>query len=228
MDARENYLGIKRLLEKSMNIFDGNVVFLSSFGAEDMAILHVIVSEGFKIPIHTIDSGRLFQETYDLIEEVRNRYKVQVRMFFPDNLELESFVALKGPNSFYLSQENRHECCKVRKVEPLDRAIKGFKAWITGVRADQTSVRMLMNEIEPDPLHEGVFKINPLLRWKFPEVMSFLRECGVPYNPLIDQGFVSIGCRPCTRAIKPGEEERAGRWWWEQGTKECGLHIKRE
>lgn len=228
MNEKENYLGIKRLLEKSMDRFDGNIVFLSSFGAEDMVILHVMVSEGFDIPIHTIDTGRLFQETYDLMEEVRIRYKVNVRIFFPNNSELESFTSLKGPNSFYFSAENRHRCCAIRKVEPLGRAIGGFKAWITGVRADQTKVRMLMDEIEPDPLHNGIFKVNPLLRWTFSDVVSFLHEYNVPYNPLIDQGFVSIGCEPCTRAVKQGEDERAGRWWWEQGIKECGLHVARE
>ena len=228
MDEDEKYLSIKQLLEKSIDRFDDNIVFLSSFGAEDMVVLYVIASEDLNIPIHTIDTGRLFQETYNLIEDVRNKYKVQVKIFFPDNSKLESFTSLKGPNSFYLSMENRHECCAIRKVEPLGRAIVGYNAWITGVRANQTEVRMLMNEIEPDPLHDGIYKVNPLLRWTFPEVVSFLHRYVVPYNRLIDQGYVSIGCEPCTRAVKPGEDERAGRWWWEQGMKECGLHTAGE
>ncbi len=221
----EGYESVKRIIDEAMEKFDKKLVFLSSFGAEDMVITHVIVSENLPIPIHTIDTGRLFQPTYDLIEKSMAKYGIQVRFFHPSSQDVERLISSKGPNSFYASVSNRHECCNIRKVEPLDRAISGFKAWITGVRGGQTGIRSAMTEIEPDPLHDDVFKVCPVLQWTLNDVMSYIHFYDVPYNTLHDRGFPSIGCEPCTRGIKPGEDERAGRWWWENGIKECGIHI---
>jgi len=225
ISPEEGFLSVKKTLCNALDRFDGNLVFLSSFGAEDMVLTHVISMEGLGIPIHTIDTGRLFQSTYDLIETVRLKYGLNVTFILPSSTRIERLMSSKGPNSFYFSVENRHECCNARKVEPLERAIKGFSAWITGIRSGQTGIRSLMKEIDVDPVHQGVFKVNPLLRWSFSDVMNFLHHFDVPYNRLHDAGFTSIGCEPCTRAIKLGEDERAGRWWWESGVKECGLHL---
>lgn len=205
--------------------YGNGAVFTSSFGAEDMVILDMIAGMDLGIEVATLDTGRLPEETYDLMERASEKYGVTILSYFPDRERVESMVSGKGMNLFYRSVENRKLCCGIRKVEPLGRALKGKGAWITGLRADQTDFRKNAEMIEEDP-DRGLVKINPLLEWSSEDVWRYIRENDVPYNALHDQGFPSIGCEPCTRAIKPGEGERAGRWWWETDVKECGLHVK--
>lgn len=205
------------------NEFPGTAVFSTSLGQEDQVITHLIARQQLPIRIFTLDTGRLFQETYDLLDKTRIRYKVNIEAFFPDLARLQPMLTEKGPNSFYESVENRKECCFIRKVEPLNRALKGAKVWITGLRADQSENRSYLPFAEWDAAHE-LIKIHPLLDWTYEELQQFIRTENVPYNILHDKGFPSIGCAPCTRAVEPGEDIRAGRWWWEVSKKECGLH----
>lgn len=203
--------------------FSEGVVFSTSLGQEDQVITHFIARQHLPISIFTLDTGRLFQETYDLLDRTIARYKVQVKTYFPDAARVESLMTQKGPNSFYESVENRKECCFIRKVEPLNRALTGAKVWITGLRAEQSENRHSLPFAEWDPSHQLV-KINPLLDWSYDQMIEFIKAENIPYNKLHDQGYPSIGCAPCTRAIEPGEDIRAGRWWWESSKKECGLH----
>lgn len=197
--------------------------FSTSLGLEDQVITHWIGSNKLPIEIFTLDTGRLFQETLDTLEMTRTRYKIPVKVYFPDASEVEQMVYEKGPNSFFESVENRKECCRIRKVVPLKRALAGAKVWITGLRADQSNNRQSMQAVEWDPGHQ-VVKYNPLLDWSIGQVETFIKENRVPVNALHKKGFPSIGCAPCTRAIAPDEDLRAGRWWWESSAKECGLH----
>lgn len=204
----------------------GRVVFTTSFGLEDQAILHAVWSRALAIDVVTFDTGRLFPETYRLWAATEEKYGRRVRALFPDRARIEDWVARHGIDGFRTSVALRRECCAIRKVEPLARALADASAWITGVRAEQSSERGAMRYAEVDPVR-GVLKINPLLDWTRAEVLAFVREHGIPYNPLHDRGFLSIGCAPCTRAVAPGEPERAGRWWWErEEKKECGLHAR--
>jgi phosphoadenosine phosphosulfate reductase len=189
---------------------------------EDQVITHII-SQGMNVDIFTLDTGRLFQESYDLLDLTRKKYKLPIAVYFPDAARVESLIAQKGPNSFYDSVENRKECCFIRKVEPLKRALRDTKVWITGVRAEQSANRQTMELVEWDQDHQ-LIKYNPLLHWTLQDVERYLEENKVPINSLHRKGFPSIGCAPCTRAIAPGEDIRAGRWWWETSAKECGLH----
>jgi phosphoadenosine phosphosulfate reductase len=175
------------------------------------------------VRIFTIDTGRLFNETYELLDRVEARYKKKIQVYFPEATDVEEFVVGKGINSFYESVDNRKECCHIRKVKPLNRALKDAKVWITGLRAGQSGNRNNMPVIEWMEDRQ-LYKFNPLIKWGFDEMLAYINEHNVPYSPLHDKGFVSIGCAPCTRAIEPGEDARAGRWWWEISHKECGLH----
>jgi len=170
-----------------------------------------------------LDTGRLFNETYELIDRTRARYKIPIEVFFPQTPAVEKLVTEKGFTSFYESVENRKECCHIRKVEPLNRALEGAKIWVTGLRSEQSANRQQMSLLEWSE-DKQLHKFNPLINWSFEEMMDYIQKHNVPYNPLHDKGFISIGCLPCTRAIEPGEDPRAGRWWWEQSQKECGLH----
>ncbi|MBC6489358.1 phosphoadenylyl-sulfate reductase [Flavihumibacter stibioxidans] len=206
--------------------FGDGLVFSTSLGQEDQVITHLIARQSLPVTIFTLDTGRLFQETYDLLDKTRARYKVPVKVYFPDAKKVEEMLYEKGPNSFFESVENRKECCFIRKVEPLNRALKGAKAWITGLRAEQSDNRQHLPFAEWDE-SRGLVKINPLLDWTYKQMLAFIEDQNIPYNSLHDKGFPSIGCAPCTRAIEPGEDIRAGRWWWEISHKECGLHLEK-
>jgi phosphoadenosine phosphosulfate reductase len=199
--------------------------FSSSLGWEDQVITDMIWKNHLPIEIFTLDTGRLFPETYSLMERLFEHYGKRIKVYFPDATDVEKLVNERGPNCFYESVENRKLCCYIRKVKPLSRALQGMQCWITGIRAEQSPERSHLPQVEWDETHQ-VIKVHPLLHWTLDEVKAYIRKHHVPYNPLHDKGFVSIGCAPCTRAIRPGEDFRAGRWWWEDQTKkECGLHF---
>ncbi len=200
------------------------VIFTTSFGYEDQVITDMIFKNNFDIKVITLDTGRLFPETYKVYNSTLDKYKKQILVYFPPTEKVEEMVNKKGPFSFYESLENRKECCFIRKVIPLKRALAGNEIWITGLRASQSENRSDMQSFEWDEGNQ-IIKYNPLLDWSLEETIQYVKENHVPYNVLHDKGFVSIGCQPCTRAIQPGEDFRAGRWWWEQNSgKECGLH----
>ena len=201
-------------------------VFAASFGAEDMVLLHLIATQFKGIGLFTLDTGRLPRETLELIDRVKSIYGIAVTRFSPVPAQVDSYVATFGRDGFYDSVANRKSCCQIRKVEPLQRALTGTRAWLTGLRREQAPSRAAMVEIEFDATH-GIVKFNPLIEWTNDEVWSFLRAHAVPTNPLHDRGYPSIGCEPCTRAVRPGDDARAGRWWWESDAekKECGLHV---
>lgn len=202
----------------------GKVVFTTSFGYEDQVITDMIFDNNIDIKVITLDTGRLFPETYKVFRSTVERYKKEIQVYFPPADQVEEMVTRKGPFSFYESLENRKECCFIRKVIPLKRALSGNEIWITGLRASQSDNRSEMKEFEVDE-GNNIVKFNPLKDWDLDKTIEYVKEKRVPYNVLHDKGFVSIGCQPCTRAIQPGEDFRAGRWWWEQGSgKECGLH----
>lgn len=206
------------------NNYHGEITFSTSFGWEDQVITDMIFSNDLAIEVFTLDTGRLFPETYSVWSRIRERYKKNIQVYYPDRTKLEALLSEKGPNSFYESVDNRKECCGIRKVEPLNRALKGKQIWVTGIRADQSLNREQMSWIEWDEIHQ-LIKVHPLFFWSLDEVKAYIREHNVPYNALHDKGFPSIGCAPCTRAVQPGEDFRAGRWWWEdKSKKECGLH----
>jgi phosphoadenosine phosphosulfate reductase len=203
----------------------GPLVFTTSFGLEDQALTHFIVESGIACRFATLDTGRLFPETHAVWAATEHRYGIQVEAFHPRAGALDALVRGNGINGFYHSTGARHACCAVRKVEPLDRALRGAKAWLTGLRADQSGNRQGLDFVSFDAAR-GLLKVNPLLDWSRDQVAALVRDAGVPYNALHDKGFLSIGCAPCTRAVLAGEQERAGRWWWEQDqTRECGLHV---
>ncbi len=202
----------------------GRLAFSSSLGAEDQVVTHMLCQLGAENCIFTLDTGRMFPETYDLIAKTSARYKFRMRIFFPDAEKVEEMVNSKGINLFYESIENRKLCCNIRKVEPLRRALKGNEIWITGLRREQSSTRTEMEVAAYDPAHQ-IIKVNPLINWTLDQVWSYIKDHRIPYNTLHDKGFPSIGCQPCTREVMPGEDLRAGRWWWENpDTRECGLH----
>lgn len=201
----------------------GNVVFSSSFGQEDQVITDAIFKNNLTIKVFTLDTGRLFQETYELMDTTKNKYGKEFETYFPNTAKVEALVKEKGFNSFYFSVENRKECCGIRKIEPLKRALAGAEIWITGLRAEQSENRSDMEIVEWDA-NNNVIKFNPLIHWTYEDVLAYIKENRVPDSPLHRKGFISIGCAPCTRAIQEGEHPRAGRWWWEASQKECGLH----
>ncbi|MGD9557929.1 MAG: phosphoadenylyl-sulfate reductase [Mangrovibacterium sp.] len=204
--------------------FEGSIVFTTSFGIEDQVVTDMIFRNDLPVKVITLDTGRLFEETYKVYNRTIEKYGKPIYAYYPDRETLEKFVSEKGPNSFYESVENRKMCCHIRKVEPLGRALKGMSCWITGIRASQSNNRGNMDFFEWDGGF-SVVKYNPLLKWSLDDCREHVKTNHVPYNVLHDRGFVSIGCAPCTRAIQPGEDFRAGRWWWENNSKkECGLH----
>jgi phosphoadenosine phosphosulfate reductase len=203
--------------------YPGGVAFSTSLGQEDQVITDAIWRNNLNIRVFTLDTGRLFTETYELIDSTRARYGKSIETYFPDTLQVEKLVSEKGAHSFYESVENRKECCNVRKVVPLRRALQGVQVWVTGLRGEQSANRQTMRIVEWDAGY-GLIKFNPLIAWSYPQVLEYLQASKVPDNPLHRKGFISIGCAPCTRAIEPGEDPRAGRWWWEMSKKECGLH----
>ena len=207
-------------------LIGGRVVFTTSFGLEDQAITHAVFALNLAVDVVTLDTGRLFPETYDLWAETEERYGCRIPSHAPDHDALEALVGHQGINGFRRSIETRKACCAVRKVEPLGRALAGAAGWITGLRSEQSQGRSATPLAAFDPAY-GVIKVNPLADWSRQDVARYVADQGIPYNPLHDQGFPSIGCAPCTRAVRVGEPERAGRWWWEdEAKKECGLHLR--
>ena len=207
------------------NEYKDEVVFSTSFGQEDQVITDLIEKSGAAVKIFTLDTGRLFQETYDVFHRTQKKYKTPIKVYFPEAKAVEELLEKKGPNSFFESVENTKECCYIRKVVPLKKALAGNKMWITGLRAEQSENRSNLHLFEYDTNFE-ILKFNPLLKWTLEEVQKYIDDHNVPQNSLHKKGFVSIGCAPCTRAIVEGEDIRAGRWYWEQSHKECGLHQK--
>jgi len=219
-------LDLVNRLAEARRAIAGRLVFTTSFGLEDQAITHAILSRNLAIDIVTLDTGRLFPETYAVWRETETRYGRRIHAFYPERASIEAFVAQHGIDGFRASIAARQSCCAVRKVEPLGRALDNASGWITGLRAEQSWERATMPYAAVDDAR-GLIKLNPLLDWTRERVVAFVHDHGIPYNTLHDAGFLSIGCAPCTRAVKPGEHERAGRWWWEQeDKKECGLHSR--
>jgi phosphoadenosine phosphosulfate reductase len=210
--------------------FSPRIGLACSFQAEESVLIdlmHRVRGDDFRL--FTLDTGRLNQETYDCMDAIRERYGVQIEVFFPEAMGVEKMVRENGLNLFYNSVELRKLCCGVRKVEPLNRALKDLDAWVTGLRREQAVTRVDVRKVELDKDHGDIVKINPLVDWRYDDVWEYIRKNNLPYNRLHKQGYPSIGCAPCTRAVKPGEDLRAGRWWWENpDTKECGLHLNAE
>ena len=214
------------VLRWALKTFGSRIALASSFGAEDVALIDMMVHIDPKARIFTLDTGRLNQETYDVMDKIREKYKIQIEVFFPNTDAVEQMVRERGLNLFYHSIENRKLCCGVRKVEPLGRALASVDAWITGLRRDQVVTRASVKKVDIDQTQHGIVKVNPLADWSWEQIIAYVKQHQVPYNVLHDQGYPSIGCAPCTRAVKPGEDFRAGRWWWERPEqKECGLHV---
>lgn len=216
------------ILKWGFEKFGDKMVLASSFGAEDVVLIDMMCKIDRNLTrVFTLDTGRLNQETYDLIDKIRKRYNIIVDVYFPNASDVEKMVANKGMNLMYESMDNRKLCCNIRKIEPLKRALKQFDCWITGLRREQTITRNKILKIEIDSLNNNIVKLNPLADWTNDEIWEYIHDNKVPYNELHDKGYPSIGCEPCTRAIKKGEDPRAGRWWWENDAhKECGLHWK--
>ncbi len=213
---------LKILSEK----FAGKIVFSTSFQLEDQVITDMIFDNNINIEVFTLDTGRLFEETYKTFNKTIKRYKKYIKAYFPDKEDVEKLLQEKGPFSFYESVENRKECCHIRKVKPLQRALNGKMCWVTGLRAGQSETRKDVPVLEWDEKYQ-LYKFNPLINWSLEQVREYITKNNVPYNVMQDRGFPSIGCAPCTRAIEEGEDIRAGRWWWENNLKkECGLHVK--
>ena len=217
----------EELLRWSMDNYGLEAGLASSFGVEDMVLIDMISKLGGPITIFTLDTGRLHEETYELMERVRTKYGLEVKTYFPDNKKVEDLIGQKGFFSFRESVENRKECCRIRKVEPLNRALSGLKAWVTGIRRSQGVTRTDIPKVMEDADHPPLIKINPLAEWSEEQVMNYITENNVPINVLHKRNYPSIGCAPCTRPVEPGEDIRAGRWWWENPEhKECGLHQR--
>lgn len=214
----------EEIIRWAAETFAPEIKLASSFGAEDVVLVDLVSKVAPQVKVFTLDTGRLHEETYEVMERVRTRYHIQIESWFPDREAVERLEREKGFYSFRESVENRRECCAIRKVEPLRRALAGLRAWMTGLRREQAVTRAGVEVVEWDEAH-GLVKVNPLAEWTNQQVWDYIRAHNVPYNLLHDRGFPSIGCAPCTRAVKPGEDIRAGRWWWESPEhKECGLH----
>jgi phosphoadenosine phosphosulfate reductase len=225
LSLKTQNLSIEEALAFLANEYNDRVCFSTSFGQEDQMITDIMAKNSFAVNIFTLDTGRLFQETYDVFQKTTDKYNCKIEVHFPDTNAVENLLLQKGPNSFYESVENRKECCNIRKVVPLKKALQGKSIWITGLRAAQSQNRSNVDLFEYDEKFD-IIKYNPLLKWSLEEVENYLEKNKVPQNILHKKGFVSIGCAPCTRAIAAGEDIRAGRWWWETSQKECGLHQK--
>ena len=214
-------------LKWAYDTFGNKIAKASSFGPEDSVVTDMIIKVNPKARFFTLDTGRLNQETYDVMDAIAKKYNINFEVMFPETVAVEEMVRTKGINLFYDSVDNRKLCCEIRKVRPLNKILSTLDAWVTGLRRDQNENRSQASMVELDHLHGGIVKINPIIDWTWDQVISYIKERNLPYNKLLDKGFTSIGCEPCTRAIKPGENLRAGRWWWESDThKECGLHMK--
>lgn len=218
-------LSIPEALALLAEAFPGKITFSTSFSMEDQVITDQISKSEVPVATFTLDTGRLFPETYSTWSRTLERYQLTIDAYYPNAEKIQEFVRSYGPNSFYESVDNRKQCCFIRKVEPLKRALAGKAVWVTGLRAEHSPNRSDMTILEWDEVN-GVIKYNPLLHWTTDEVWGYINQHNVPYNSLHDKGFISIGCAPCTRAVRAGEDFRAGRWWWEdQSKKECGLHV---
>ena len=218
------------IVKWALERFSPRIGLACSFQAEASVLIDLMHRvRGSDFRLFTLDTGRMNQETYDCMDAIRERYGVQIEVFFPEATGVEKMVRENGLNLFYNSVELRKLCCGVRKVEPLHRALKDLDAWMTGLRRQQAATRVDVRKVELDKDHDNIVKINPLVDWSYDDVWDYIRKNNVPYNRLHKQGYPSIGCAPCTRAVKPGEDLRAGRWWWEDpNTKECGLHVNAE
>lgn len=205
--------------------FSEGIVFSTSLGQEDQILLDAIFTQDLPIEVFTLDTGRLFYEHYELLAKNKAKYKKDIKVYFPDSKDVEELVAKNGINGFYHSVENRKSCCFVRKVKPLNRALEGAKVWITGLRKEQSENRESMPMLSYDE-DKKLYKFNPLINWSYQDVLEYIEEHKIMDLPLHKQGYISVGCRPCTRPIEEGEDPRAGRWWWEASHKECGLHTK--
>lgn len=213
-------------LQVIANHFLGKITFSTSLGQEDQVITHLIAELRLPVSVFSLDTGRLFLETLDLLARTQAKYKLPIKVYYPETSQVEDLVLQQGINGFYDGVEQRKRCCFVRKVVPLQRALAGNQVWITGLRAEQSPNRASMKRLEWDESNQ-IIKYNPLLDWTYEQLLEYIHENKIPYNPLHDQNFISIGCAPCTRAIQFGEDPRAGRWWWEDSKKECGLHGSR-
>ncbi len=218
---------IPELLSWALSTFRPKIALSSSFGAEDVVLIDMLSRIDPKVRVMTLDTLRLPKETHDVIARIQDKYKMEVEVFYPNEKSVKEMVDKHGFNLFYESIDNRKMCCGVRKVEPLERALSGLDAWIAGLRRDQVATRANVGKVEIDEARPSKVKLNPLADWSSKQVWDYVRANNVPYNALHDKGYPSIGCAPCTRAIKPGEDERAGRWWWElnRNATECGLHV---
>lgn len=213
--------GLKHITE----LLPEGVVFSTSLSQEDQVITDVIFRNELPVKVFTLDTGRLFYKHYELLANNNSKYKIKTEVYFPNSDDVEKYVNDKGINAFYHSLENRKECCYIRKVKPLNRALEGAKIWITGLRAEQSENREHMPMLAFDE-QRNLYKFNPLINWSYNDVLNYIEENKVQELPLHRKGYISIGCKPCTRPIEPGENPRAGRWWWEESQKECGLHSK--
>ena len=227
--TKEDILLLDRLslidgLKFITNKIENNIVFSTSLGQEDQIITDAIFKNNLPIDVFTLDTGRLFYEHYELLAKNNAKYKIKTKVYFPDSEDVEKYVSEKGINAFYHSVENRKECCYIRKVKPLNRALEGAKVWITGLRAEQSENRENLSILEWDSQRQ-LYKYNPLIHWTYQEVLDYIKEHKIQDMPIHRQGYRSIGCKPCTRPITEGENPRAGRWWWEESKKECGLHT---
>jgi phosphoadenosine phosphosulfate reductase len=216
----------QQVLEWAFKEFHPQIAVASSFGAEDIVLIDMVKKINPDARVFTLETGRLHQETYALMDKVKEMYG-ELEVYYPDTAKLEDMVRKHGVNLFYNSIELRKLCCGVRKVEPLNRALSGLDAWVTGLRRDQASSRTETGKLDLDKAHGSIIKVNPLVDWTSDDIWKYIRTNNLPYNALHDQGYPSIGCEPCTRAVKPGEDPRSGRWWWEpRDASECGLHVK--
>ncbi|MGZ8460496.1 MAG: phosphoadenylyl-sulfate reductase [Candidatus Deferrimicrobiaceae bacterium] len=219
--------GPEAVLRWALSEFHPDIALASSFSMEDIVLIAMMADIRSDARIFALDTGRLHEETYEVAEAVRRRMGVRIEWRFPERAAVEELEGSKGLYSFRESLENRHECCRIRKVEPLSRALSGLRAWVTGQRREQAVTRRDLPVVEIDETHEGILKLNPLAGWTEGEVREYVRKRGLPVNRLHDMGYPSIGCAPCTRPVAPGEDPRAGRWWWERPEqKECGLHAR--
>lgn len=216
---------LKEAFDALIQLNLGKMAFSTSFGQEDQVLTDFIFRNNYPISVFTLDTGRLFEETYEVYHRTVNIYDKLIEPYFPDAKKVEALLTKKGPNSFYSSVENRKECCRIRKIDPLQKALRGVDVWITGLRGGQSYFRENFNLFEYDTSF-GLIKFNPLVRWSIKEIEDYLNEYNVPQNTLHKKNYPSIGCAPCTRPVEKGEDIRSGRWWWENSKKECGLHQK--
>ncbi len=213
-------------LQYFLSEYKGRIALASSMGLEDQVLTHMVSEIDPDTKVFTLDTGRLFPETHELISKTKKTFNIDIKIYFPEAAKVEEMVNKKGNNLFYESIENRKLCCHIRKIESLKRAFKDLDIWICGLRSEQSITRINTKLLEWDEAN-GLLKLNPLADWNYKQVLEYIRIHNIPYNPLHDKGFLSIGCQPCTRAVEPGEDERSGRWWWEEPeSKECGLHNR--